>query len=240
MHHKTEGIVLSVTKHNDEFSITHVFTSDFGRVAYLLPNSKSKNSKINRAVFFPLSVVSLEVEHFPLRQIHRLKEVQREFPLYSINSEIVKVSIVFFLSEFLAKVLQETSENKLVFNFIKESIVILENGERGLSNFHLTFMFKLAQFLGITPNLNNYKKNSYFDLLNGEFTLNKPIHNHFLNPEQSRYINIFKRINFNNMHRFKFSQNERNELINYMLDYYRIHIYNFPEIKSLGVLRELY
>ena len=240
MQHKTEGIVLSVTKHNDKFSITHVFTSEFGRVAYLLPNSKSKTSKINRAIFFPLSLVTLEVEHFHLRQIHRLKEAQRTLPLYSINIEIIKVSIVFFLSEFLTKVLQETNENKLVFKFLKESILTLDNKGKGFANFHLAFMFNLAQFLGISPNLDDYKKGSYFDLLNGEFSSNKPIHAHFLNPEQSNYLNVFKRINYNNMHRFKLTQNDRNALINYMLDYYRIHVYNFPEIKSLEVLRELY
>ncbi|MGV8963175.1 MAG: DNA repair protein RecO [Candidatus Saccharimonadaceae bacterium] len=240
MQHKTEGIVLSIRKHNDKFSITHVFTPDFGRVAYLLPNSKSKKSRINRSVFFPLSVVALEVEHFPLRQIHRLYEAQRQFPLYSINVEFVKLSIAFFLSEFLAKVLQEKDENRLLFNFIKDSILTLEKKEKGFSNFHLAFMFKFAHFLGISPNLDDYKEGCYFDLINGEYSLNKLTHTHFLNFNQSNYLNIFKRINFNNMHLFRLSHNDRNEMINYMLDYYRIHIYNFPEIKSLQILRDLY
>ena len=42
------------------------------------------------------------------------------------------------------------------------------------------------------------------------------------------------------MHRFALSQSDRNEIINTMLDYYRIHVYDFPEIKSLEVLRELF
>lgn len=120
MFHKTQGIVLSTAKYNDRFSIAQIFTSDFGRIAYLLPISKSKKGKINQALFFPLSVIDMEVEHFPLRQIHRLKDVQRQFPLYSINVNIVKLSFAFFLSEFLSKVLQETNENNVIFSFIKE------------------------------------------------------------------------------------------------------------------------
>jgi len=240
MHHKTQGIVLGTRKYNDRFSITQVFSSEFGRTAYMLPQSKSKKSKINQALFFPLSVVNLEVEHFPLRQIHRIKEAQRQFPLYSINVNLLKVSIAFFLSEFLTQVLQETHENSVIFDFLKESIITLEEKETGIANFHIVFMFSLTQFLGISPNLDNYKGDCFFDLLNGEYVSNKPINNHFLNMQESRFLNLFKRINFNNMHLLKLSQYNRNDIINYILDYYRIHVYDFPEIKSLQVLRELY
>ena len=240
MYHKTQGIVLAINKYNDRFSMTQVFTPKFGRVTYLLPISKSRKSKINRAIFFPLSVVDLEVEHFPLRQIHRLKEAQRLFPLYSLNISPIKVSIAFFLSEFITKVLHETYENEIIFSFLKDSIVTLEEKETGLANFHIAFMFSLAQFLGISPNLDNFKKGCYFDLINGEFSLRQPLHNHFLNPQQSEYLNVFKRIDYNNMYLFRLSQNDRNGIINYMLDYYRIHVYDFSEIKSLEILRELY
>lgn len=240
MLHKTQGIVLSSAKYNDRFAITQIFTSDFGRVAYLLPQARSKKSKINQALFFPLSVINLEVEHFPLRQIHRIKEAQRHFPLYSLNVNVIKVSFAFFLSEFLVKVLYETSENELVFRFIKESILILEAKEKGLANFHLAFMFQLAQFLGVSPNLDNYKKGAFFDLMKGEFTLSRPSHNHFLNPQQSSFLQLFKRMNYQNMHLYRLSQSDRNSLINNMLDYYRIHVYDFSEIKSLEVLREIF
>lgn len=240
MFHKTQGIVLSTTKYNDKFSIAQVFTSDFGRTAYLLPISKSKKRKINSALFFPLSVIDMEVEHFPSRQIHRLKDVQRQFPLYSINVTAIKLSIAFFLSELLTKILQETNDNQVIFSYIKESIITLEEKEKGLANFHLAFMFNLAQFLGIAPNLDNYSKSSFFDLMNGEYLYGKPIHNHYLNLQQSSFLNVFKRIDYNNLHLFKLSQGDRNIIINYMLDYYRMHVYDFPEIKSLEVLRELY
>lgn len=240
MHLKTQGVVLAIHKYNDRFSMTQIFTSEFGRITYLLPISKSRKSKINRAIFFPLSVVDLEVEHFPLRQIHRLKEAQRQFPLYSINVNPVKVSMAFFLSEFLSKVLQETTENKIIFSFLQDSIIALEDKENGLANFHIAFMFLLAQFLGITPNLENYDKGYYFDLMNGEFKRSRPLHTHFLIPLQSEFLNTIKRINYKNMHIFKLSQSDRNMIINHMLDYYRIHVYDFPEIKSLEVLRELY
>ena len=240
MLHKTQGVVLSTAKYNDRFSIAQVFTSDFGRTAYLVPISKSKKRKINHALFFPLSVIDMEVEQIPLRDIHRLKDVHRQFPLYSINVNVVKLSISFFLSEFLTKILQETNENNIIFSFIKDSIVVLEETKKGLANFHLVFMFKLTQFLGIMPNLDNYQEGSLFDLLNGFYSTTKPLHNHHLSIRESSYLDIFKRIDYDNMHLYRLSQNDRNAIINYILDYYRMHVYDFPEIKSLQVLREMY
>lgn len=240
MYHKTQGVVLSTTKYNDRFSIAKVFTSDFGRTAYLVPISKSKKRKINQALFFPFSILDMEVEHFPLRDIHRLKAVDRQLPLYSITVDVVKLSITFFLSEFLTRVLQEVNENKIVFSFIRDSIVALEKIDKGLANFHLVFMFKLAEFLGITPNLDNYENGLFFDLLDGHYSNQIPLHNHYLNVEESAYLELFKRINYGNMHFFKLSQVNRNKMINYMLDYYRMHVYDFPAIKSLEILRELH
>ena len=115
-----------------------------------------------------------------------------------------------------------------------------EEKERGIANFHIVFMFSLTQFLGISPNLDNYKYGCFFDLLNGEYATNRPLNNHSLSIQESSFLNVFKRINFSNMHHLKLSQHNRNEIINYMLDYYRIHVYEFPEIKSLQILRELY
>jgi len=42
------------------------------------------------------------------------------------------------------------------------------------------------------------------------------------------------------MHLFKMSHKERGRLIEVVLQYYRLHLPDFPELKSLDVLRELY
>ncbi|MGB4053768.1 MAG: recombination protein O N-terminal domain-containing protein, partial [Dysgonamonadaceae bacterium] len=178
MQYKTQGVVLFTSQYSDTFSIAHVFTRDFGRMAYLLPKSSGKKSKIKASLFFPLSVLNMEVEHLPLREIQRLKEVEREFPLYEICTDEVKISISFFLSEFLSKMLRETHESKPLFDYLKQSVHILEKAHRGLGNFHLAFMFGLTRFLGISPNLDNYRSGAYFDLLNGIFVQQIPSHPH--------------------------------------------------------------
>jgi len=239
MHHKTQGIILSTSKYNDRYSITHVFTRDFGRVAYLLPRSQGKKPKIKPSMFFPLSILNLEVEHFPLRDIQRLKEAEIAFPLHDMSMNIKKVSLSFFLSEFLSLVLRETERNELLFDFLRNSIETLEATEKGLGNFHLTFMIGLTRFLGIYPSMENYTNDSFFDLLNGEFVSHTPLHSHFLSKTESSYLHRFQQINYGNMHLFRLSHSERNTIIDTLLIYYRLHVWDFPALKSLEVLREV-
>ncbi|MEA5082092.1 MAG: DNA repair protein RecO C-terminal domain-containing protein [Dysgonamonadaceae bacterium] len=240
MFHKTEGIVLSCATYNDKFSIVHVYTKEFGNVSYLLPRSKNKRSKLKTSLFFPLSVLDLEVEHLPLRDIQRLKEAERQFPLYELCTNPSKISISFFLSDFLTKVLRESEGNQYLFYYLKQSITILENLSRGLANFHIAFLYRMTGYMGIEPKLDNHNKASFFDLMSGELVESHPFHSHFLDKAQSKYLQRLSRINFRNMHLFKLSRADRNIIIDNMITYYRLHVYDFPILKSLEVLRELF
>jgi DNA repair protein RecO (recombination protein O) len=239
MLYKTEGIVLGTSPYNDIYGITQVFTRDHGRVSYLLPRSQGKKSNLKASLFFPLSVLNLEVEHLPLRDVHRLKEAERQFPLYDLCTNMTKVSLAFFVSEFLSRVLRESDNNELTFDFVKNSVETLEAAKKGLANFHLAFMFGLTRFLGIYPNVEWQGKGGYFDLLHGEFSTGMPLHNHYLNQEKSAFLMQLRRMNYGNMHLFRLSRNNRNAIVDYLLEYYRLHIYDFPPLKSIDILREL-
>ena len=239
MLHKTQGIVLGTTLYNDTYSLTHVFTRDFGRVTYLLPKAHGRRQKISTSLFFPLSVLYLEVEHMPLRDIQRLKDAERQFPLYEINTDMTKISLAFFLSEFLSRVLRESDHNDRIFDYLKNSVETLEAAAKGLANFHLAFMVGLTRYLGVYPNVNFVGSNSYFDLLNGEFVMRRPLHTHYLSREQSVFLSSLHRMDYGNMHLFRLSRQNRHTIVNYLLEYYRLHIDDFPPLKSLEVLREL-
>lgn len=239
MLHKTQGIVLGVAKYSDKFSIVQVFTRDFGRVAYLLPKAQGRKSKIKQSLFFPLSVLDMQVEHLPLREIQRLKDVERQIPLYDVCTHITKTSVVFFLAEFLAKVLRETHDNELVYDYLRNSVETLEALNRGVANFHLALLFGLTRFLGIYPNLDNYRRNAYFDLINSEFSPFRPVHNQYLTPAQSDFLRLLSRINYGNMHLYKLSRSDRNAILEQLITYYRLHVCDFPPLKSLDVLREM-
>lgn len=240
MLYKTRGLVLSTINYNDKYLIAQIFTELYGRVTYMVPKTKSKSSKVPKSLFSPLAILDMEVEHQVSRDIQRIREARPDVYLYDISNNLGKTSMAFFLSEFLTRVLRDADDSRLLFEFLYQSVQILEMTDASISNYHLVFMLKLSHFMGFYPNLEEYKDSSLFDMINGEFVLYQPLHSHFLNRSDSRALSMLARISYENMHRFVFSRQDRINIINRILEYYRLHLYDFPTLKSLDVLHELF
>lgn len=236
---KTRGLVLNTINYNDKYILAQVFTESFGRVTYMVSKAKGKTSKVPRSLFSPLAILDMEVEHQASRDIQRIREARAYAHLYGVASDLAKTSMAFFLSEFLTRVLRDTSD-KLIFEFLDQSVQILDITDKSIANYHLVFMLKLSHFLGFYPNLEEYKDNGLFDMINGEFVTYQPLHRHFLNRQESKVLSLLARISYENMHYFVFTRQDRVLIINRIIEYYRLHLYDFPALKSLDVLHELF
>jgi DNA repair protein RecO (recombination protein O) len=206
----------------------------------MVSKAKGKNPKVPKSLFSPLAVLDMEVEHQAGRDIQRIREARADLYLYDIAGNMGKTSMAFFLSEFLTRVLKDADESRLLFGFLDQSVQILEMTDKSIANYHLVFMLKLSHFMGFYPNLEEYRENSLFDMINGEFVTFQPLHKHFLNRQDSRALSMLARISYENMHHFVFSRQDRINIIAKMLEYYRLHLYDFPALKSLDVLHELF
>lgn len=236
----TQGIVLGNVKYNDKYSIAQVYTEEVGRVAYMVPRTKGRNVKVPPALFAPLNMVELVADHQPRREIQRLREARCVTAYHSIPADLRKTSMVFFLSDFLSRVLRDPGDSGRIFRFVADSMRVLEIAERGVANFHLVFMLRLTGLLGFYPNMEGYVAGDCFDLLAGEFVSVPPMHRHCVPKEACGAAAKLPRMNYANMHRFAYGRQARQEIVGYMLDYYRLHVQHFGELKSLEVLHELF
>ena len=240
MLHKTRGIVLHNLPYNDTYAITLIYTEEFGRVPYLTSQSKSRKSRVPRSLFHPLAILDLEVEHKNLRDIQRIKEIKIHIPLVAILTDPVKSALGIFLAELISKVIREEQTNLPLFDFLLQSVQVLELTDASPANFHLAFMIRLSRLLGFYPDSTGYQKGMFFDMRNGVFTVNKPAHIDFLPPDESAAFYNFLRMTYENMQMFRFSGRERQAIILRILEYYRLHLSDFPEIKSLEVLHDVF
>ena len=105
----------------------------------------------------------------------------------------------------------------------------------------IVFLMRLSRFLGLYPNLEDYHTGDYFDLLNACFTSIRPqLHSSYINPEEAVRLRQLMRMNYETMHLFGMSRAERTRCLTIMNDYYRLHLPDFPALKSLEVLKELF
>lgn len=237
---KTRGIVLHSIPYNDKYAIIYMYTEAFGRASYLVARNRSKKSTVSKALFMPLSVLEMEVEHLNKRDLHRIKETKICYPLTELFCNPVKNVLALFLAEVLFRVVKDTEPDARLFGFLYDSIQMLECAEEGVANFHLVFLLRLLSYMGIYPNADSHNPGRYFDMLNGTFADSPPMHRHYLNKEESLVFARLLKISFENMSLYSFSRQDRVRIIDRVLEYYRLHLPDFPEIKSFSVLQSLF
>ena len=240
MLHKTKGIVLHCLPYNDKYIIINMYTEGFGRVSYITPNTHGRKSKVSRALLQPLSILDMEVEHLNNRDIQRIKEAKCDLAVTQLHYHPVKNAISLFLSEVLYRIIQEKEPNRPLFDYLCRSIKWLDIAEAGIANFHLAFLIQLSAYLGIHPNSETYKADFFFDLINGVFSKSPPEHSNYINKEEAVVFERLLRISYENMALFTFTRQERTSIIRYIIEYYRLHTTDFPEIKSLAVMQSLF
>lgn len=249
---KTEALVLHSIKYGEQKMIVDMFTRLHGRQAFLVSLPKTARARLKKQYFQPLTLLNLEYDYQPQQQLQKLKEAGILLPMPSLLSEPSKLAISLFLSEFLYHALKGEQQNQPLFDYMTNSLLWLDNKEEGFANFHLTFLMHLSRFLGfypnsLTPTLSHKEKGVetegealYFDLRTATYCSAPPLHHDFLMPEEARMLGLMMRMDFATMHLFRMNRQQRNRCIEVALHFYRLHLPDFPDLRSLDVLRDLW
>ena len=236
---KTTGIVLHSINYSDKATIVTIYTRQFGRVSYMVNGVNRKKSVFRSAYLQPLSILELDVFHNPGKEIQRIKDLRSGYSFTGIPYNPIKNAEALFLAEILFRTLRQREPDESVFLFLENSIQQLDCCEHGIENFHLMFLLKLTRYLGFEPNRDG-EETSYFDLMNGVFLREKPLHSHFLLSDDSAAFSALLHSDYASMHLLILSREKRLKLLESMIEYYRLHIPDFHGLHSLEVLKSLF
>ena len=237
---KTKAIVLRTVKYGDNRLIVDLFTKEQGRLSFAVSVAQSAKGKMKKQFFQPLSLLEVTGDVKPSVQLHRLKEVRLAWPYAHLPFDASKLAITFFIAEFLAASLKGEQRNAALYDYLEGSLIWLDTAREHYANFHLVLMMHVAKFLGFHPNLSGYTPQAVFDLRAGCFTEVMPLHHDVVATEGAAIINTLMRMDFVNMHLFKMSRQQRNELADFLILYYKLHLPAFPELKTKEVLNTLF
>ena len=95
--------------------------------------------------------------HNTKNALNSIKEVQVINAYKTIHSDIIKQSVVFFLSEILSSSIQEEEQNKILYSYLETAFVWLDVHDK-IANFHLLFLLNLTGFLGFYPDMSQKNK----------------------------------------------------------------------------------
>jgi len=238
MLHTTKGIVFNHFKYSEKSVIVKIYTEKFGLQSYIINAVRNKKSKNKLAYLQVLSLIEINAYHKENKGLQRIKDIKLTCPFQSIPFNIYKGSIAFFIAEVLSKSIKEEEPNKKLFDFLFNSIQILDLLEEHYNNFHLIFLTQLSKHLGFYPQ-NNEPGNNYFNLQEGVFVPFRPHHKAFIEPPMSE---LFRRVlgtNFDTISGLNINNRQRKLLLTAFLDFYALHLSNFGTLKSKEVLEEV-
>lgn len=234
------GIVLRTIKYSDNLMIADMYTKERGRASFLVPVSRGKRAKVRSVMFQPLSMLTFTVNSRRGKMMPRLSEVQPYVVYNTIPYDVAKSAVAIYIAEFLVAVLREEGENEALFAYLDYAFSHFDEQTSDYADFHIIFLLQLTRFLGIYPNVEDVSRICYFDLVAGSLVNEYPLHALYLSPEDTRnFINLLK-VDFNSMHTIALNRKARGEYLALIQSYYSLHIPDFPEIKSMDVLRELF
>ena len=240
MYEKLRGIVLNTIRYSDKHNIVHIYTDGRGLMSFAVPQGRTNAARMRNAMLMPLSLIDLEAGVRNGRDLSILREVRRNYPLATIYSDPMKNAIALFISELLAHVIQEPEGNAYLFSYIEQSVKLLEELPGQIANFHICFLYHLGAHLGIQPNIESYRSGYWFDMTDGVFVPSAVRGHALLQPQEAQVIHLLSRMTFSNMSVFRFNREERNRMLDVIINYYRLHNAAIGTLRSPDILKQLF
>ena len=229
------GIVLNTINYSETSLVARIFTEHHGLQSFMVKGVRKKGASVKRNLFAPLSLVNL-VYYFKEREgLQVLKEISVSHHLHGIMSEMTKSAVLLFMNELLNHSINQGMPDKSLFQFIENEILLLENSQIPTAVFPLHFIIGLSSALGFAPIENYSSEYNYFDLTEGSFKNSLPPHNYYIAEPQSELLSHMLQ---NNIAAIS-THNSRTILLSNMLDYLKLHLQGFGDIKSHLILAEV-
>ncbi len=236
---KSPAIVLGSVKYGDSSIILKTYTRESGVKSFIAGGLQNKKGVLRPALVQPLSQLSLVFyEKSKGGGLKRIKEASVYKPYKQLFFDPVKSSLTMFLAEVLSHVLQEEEPDPQLFDFVSDSLVILDELQAGVGNFHLAFLLQLTDYLGFKPEEAGLNAN-YFDLLNGGYISFEPPHFHFIDHTVTPFWKKLQNLSLADLSSLKLNKEIREKLLTAVLEYYRLHIKDFGKLRSLDVVKTL-
>lgn len=243
MYQQLHAIVLRVVRHSDTRLIVTAYTKEAGRLAFAVADSSTPAGRRRRAMLMPLALVECVGDLRPGREIHRLRDLRLSEPLADIRMNPAKSAVAMLLADVLAAALREPQPDGLLYDFLASSILRLDASTLGVANFHLCFLIRLQALLGIEPDLSGYRSGRVLDMAGGTLVDRAYVAmpaGDVLSEADTVVAMALSRMNWRNMHLFRFNRDQRNAILDVILKYYTLHDVTMTSLRSLATLRQLF
>ncbi|HQV38527.1 MAG: DNA repair protein RecO [Flavobacteriales bacterium] len=230
----TRAVVLRTFKHGDNFVILKAYTECFGVRSYIVRISKRGSAK--PAHLQPLDRLEIVVSESGERELHTVREVRTEKAYVGIAGDPARGLLLLFAQEVFYRTLKEESPDPELFDLVQRTLEEIDTGDN-LGQLPLLLLLRLARHLGFLPELPGPGEDR-FDLREGHFFNGVPEHGFCMNVNSSLAFAELLRAESTevDMH---LPSDVRIGLLEQLLDYFRLHVEGFGQLRSPAILHAL-
>ncbi len=239
MFHSVEAIVLQLIPHKDHNAIVKLFSRQSGLVSCWINSLRGKSSGIRSSGLQPLTIINAVIDSRETKQLSTLKEMHISFFPTRINHNIEKSAIAIFMAELLTHTIKDSATDESLYDFIKESIILLDQTDERCSNFHIIFMLNLSNHFGLLPHNSYTPQTPYLTLEEGNYQSKTPNHTSFLYPDESECISKLSALPIASFATGIIPDDLRKNILHGLLKYFEIHASMAP-LKSHLILEEVF
>lgn len=236
---KSNAIVLHSFKFGESSLILKVYSEQSGLISCMVHGVRKSKSQNKAALFQTLNRLELVYYQKNKDQMVVVKEVKLTKSYSTLHSDMRKTSIALFVAEVLLKSFKEEQSNPNFYRFLEQEFDNLDIAESNFSNIHLEILMQIAFEHGIKP-MNNYSQQAcLFDMQNGMFVEKTPEHTNYLSTATSLIFNQLILKTEKKSEPLLLKREERKHLLIALIQYLKIHLSGFGELKSLEILEEI-
>ncbi len=236
---KTRGIVFRTIKYSETSLIADIYTEAKGLQTYIFGGVRKRKASVSAGLLQVMTLLDLVAYYREGKSMHRVKEIRPAFVYTALPFEVRRSAVGQFICEVARRTMHEPEENPALFGFLFEIFTWLDRTPHEVANLHLFFLVRLSGFLGFLPRANFSPETPYFHLQEGYFSDGSGPPAYLLSAEDSNFLAELLGTDLHTVHQLKPDPGQRRRLLNGLLDYYRLHIENFPTIHSHTILQEV-
>ena len=217
-----------------------MYTEEVGRAAFIISGVRSKKAKVQAGLLQVMSVLDIVAYVRTGRGVQRISDIKPAVVYSGIPFDIRKSAVGLFMAELVLKTVKEQEKNADLFAFIKDSFVFLDTTQHSTSNIHIKFMLELAVWLGFRPGGMYDIATPVFDLKEGVFTADVPTHLSCVEGDLCQSLWQYIQCALTNCHTVKIAKQDRLQLLEKLVDFYRWHVSGFQGLNTMEVMREVF
>lgn len=230
-------IALRSVAHSDTRLILTAWSRELGRIAFAVPAGASREARRRRALTAPLALFEGVTTAKPGHEVLTLRDFSASPGSPAFDPSPVKAMTACFIAEVLDMVLRTTPPDERLWEVLHSGIIAMGGDPGSHPAFHLLYIYKVLEVLGVGPDMEAYTPGAIFDLREARWRLSQPLHPDFVEGAPAADLHSLATADYSALP--SLSRLQRASLLETLLLYYNIHLAPLNHISSLQILRKL-